>query len=179
MLAGPQRPSHPQWPHCPAPLLWAAECCSRQVASHFPGPTKASPAPHSVSYIPLVWSSPDTAPYPVVFPTFSSTWQLHNDGPGAHCCSFWLHTSMPCSGAPLHRKQGCSPFTSFSGTVLPTSALACLILSLQNHSTNCLPSWSVRAEQACLICFFLPISELPPEFVLFQPPLKSTDSPWA
>lgn len=98
MLARPQRPSQPQWPHCPAPLLWAAECCPRQVASHFPGPTKASPAPHSVFCIPLVWSSPGTTPYPVVFPTFSSTWQLHNDGPGAHCCSFWLHTSMPCSG---------------------------------------------------------------------------------
>lgn len=179
MLARPQWPSQPQWPHSPAPLLWAAECCPRQVASHFP-------APHSVFCIPLVWSSLGTSLYPVVSPTFCSTWHLHSDGPGARCCSFWVHTSMPCSGAPLRRKQGCFPFTSFSRTPLPTATLACVILSRQNHGTNCLPSPSVRTEQAHLVChslfsqseFFLPVSGLP-EFVLFQSPLKSTDSPWA
>lgn len=128
------------------------------MASHFPGHTKASPAPHSVFCIPQVWSSPGTAPYPMVFPTFSATWHLHNDGPGAHCRSFWVHTSMPCSGAPLHRKQGCFPFTSFSGTLLPTATLVCIILSRQNHGTNCLPSWSVElSRHASTATLFFPI----------------------
>lgn len=88
----------------------------------------ALPPPH---FLLASWSSPNTAS--VVY---------HRVGQKlSH--SFWVHISMPSSGARLHRKQGYSLSTNCSGTPLPTATLAGLISPLQRQGTSCLASLSV------------------------------------